>query len=199
MEFNLQGKKLNKLDKFVLEFCEIAKKVRVEYVIVSGYISILFGRARATEDVDILTQPLSYKKFVEFWKLLKKKKFYCINTDDVKEAYDEFFLKHLPLRFAKVGTFIPNIEMKKIKNKIDEMALDERIVVKIGPYRIFISPIELQIAYKLFLGSIKDLEDAKFLFEMFKESIDQKKMVELIKALNVNKKVVEEWLGIRLR
>ena len=42
-------KELNLLDKFVLEFVRILEK-HVNYVIVSGYVAILFGRARSTEE-----------------------------------------------------------------------------------------------------------------------------------------------------
>jgi len=42
------NKELNNLDKFVLDFISLLE----EYVIVSGYVSILLRRSRATEDVD---------------------------------------------------------------------------------------------------------------------------------------------------
>lgn len=62
MEFVGKGKirldrVLSELDERVLGFTRILEK-HVEYVIVSGYVSILFGRARATEDVDILIKEL---------------------------------------------------------------------------------------------------------------------------------------------
>lgn len=44
--------------------------------------------------------------------------------------------------------------------------------VIIGERSLFISSLELQIAYKLFLGSEKDIEDARFLFRLFAENID---------------------------
>jgi len=62
MKYDIQKKeigldrKLNQLDKFVLKFCNLLDK---NYVIVSGYVSILFGRSRGTEDVDLLIQKLS--------------------------------------------------------------------------------------------------------------------------------------------
>lgn len=51
-------KELNNLDKFVLEFTELLE----EYVVVSGYVSILFGRSRMTEDVDLLISPYAEKR-----------------------------------------------------------------------------------------------------------------------------------------
>ena len=47
-----------------------------------------------------------------------------------------------------------------------------------------ISPIELQIAYKLFLGSEKDIEDARHLYRLFKENLDQKLLMEFLLKLD---------------
>ena len=46
-------KELNKLDKFVIDFTSILNKLDIRYVIVSGYVAILFGRNRSSEDIDI--------------------------------------------------------------------------------------------------------------------------------------------------
>ncbi|MBU5688714.1 MAG: hypothetical protein KQA41_00585 [Candidatus Aenigmarchaeota archaeon] len=51
----LKNKKINNLDKFVIKFVKILEKY-TRYVIVSGYVSILFGRSRATEDIDIIVE-----------------------------------------------------------------------------------------------------------------------------------------------
>ena len=45
-------KEINELDKFVLKFVEVLQKHTL-YVIVSGYVAILLGRNRATDDIDI--------------------------------------------------------------------------------------------------------------------------------------------------
>lgn len=47
-------KELNDLDKFVVDFTSILNKLGINYVIVSGYVAILFGRNRTSEDVDII-------------------------------------------------------------------------------------------------------------------------------------------------
>jgi len=45
-------RELSELDCFTLDFIRILEK-HVNYVLVHGYVSILLGRARASEDVDI--------------------------------------------------------------------------------------------------------------------------------------------------
>ena len=63
-EIILDGKILNDLDKDVLEFIRIIKG---RYVIISGYVAIVFGRPRTTEDVDIFVEMKNFKEFDEFY------------------------------------------------------------------------------------------------------------------------------------
>ncbi|HLD41949.1 MAG TPA: hypothetical protein VJB06_02850 [archaeon] len=51
----------NELDKFVLDFIKILEK-HAKYVIVSGYVAILFGRSRGTEDIDMFIGRLAKEK-----------------------------------------------------------------------------------------------------------------------------------------
>jgi len=169
-------KVLNELDKLLLSFIRILEKY-FEYVVVAGYVSILFGRSRATEDIDILIREVNKKSFKKFWKEVNKK-FWCLNSNKENEAFN--ILKESALRFARKNEIIPNIEVKLCKKKIDFLTLKEKIEVKFSNKRsIFISPIEIQIAYKEeVLGSEKDLEDALHLREVFKERIDNNKIEE---------------------
>jgi hypothetical protein len=169
-------KVLNELDKLLLSFIRILEKY-FEYVVVAGYVSILFGRSRATEDIDILIREVNKKSFKKFWKEVNKK-FWCLNSNEENEAFN--ILKESALRFARKNEIIPNIEVKLCKKKIDFLTLKEKIEVKFSNKRsIFIFPIEIQIAYKEeVLGSEKDLEDALHLREVFKERIDNNKIEE---------------------
>ena len=53
-------------------------------------------------------------------------------------------------------------------------------------YNFFISPIEVEIPYKLYLGSEKDIEDALYLWEMFKNYVDKKRFQKFLKKLDVS-------------
>ena len=50
---------LTELDLFVRKFLDVLKKYS-DYLIVSGFVSISAGRARGTEDIDILV-PIYYR------------------------------------------------------------------------------------------------------------------------------------------
>ena len=71
-------RKLNDLDKFVLEFIKILEK-HSKYVIVSGYVSILLGRSRSTEDVDLLIPNMRFDDFKEIFEDLLSNGFECAN------------------------------------------------------------------------------------------------------------------------
>ena len=55
------NRELSELDKFALEFLSILKKY-TDYVIISGYVAILLGRTRATDDIDVFIKPISKPK-----------------------------------------------------------------------------------------------------------------------------------------
>lgn len=184
----LKNKKINNLDKFVIKFVKILEKY-TRYVIVSGYVSILFGRSRATEYIDIIVEK---KDLSEFFSHLEKKNYWLINAS-FNEANEN--IKYNAIRIAKKGKFIPNIELKIAKTDIEKIALSERIRVFLNSSSIYISPIELQIAYKLFLSSEKDIEDARHLFNIFSDKIKIEELKKMVEELKVEKKL--KYLGIK--
>jgi hypothetical protein len=185
---------LSSLDKFVFSFCSVLEKCKIKYVVVSGYVAIVFGRNRNTEDIDIISDKISFEKFKELWNALKKK-YICLNTEDVKSAYFDYLLKNISIRFSKRNEFIPNIEFKFVKDYIDNFTLSNAITLEINKNKIHISQLELQIAYKLKLDSDKDIEDAIFLYELFKSDINRKLLSKWINYFKINRSIVKELSG----
>ncbi|WP_461863162.1 hypothetical protein [Thermococcus sp.] len=91
----------------------------------------------------------------------------------------------MAVRVARGGEIIPNAKIKFSKDSIHAEALRNRLRVLFNDKTLYISPIELQIAYKLYLGSDKDYEDALFLYELFKEVTDGKRVKEYAKKPKV--------------
>jgi len=166
-------RELSDLDKFAIDFTDILKK-NIDYVIVSGYVAILLGRARASEDIDVIIPKIDFSTFKMLYSDLKKNNFYCINAEQESEVF-EYLKDNLAVRFAKNGTMIPNIEMKWAKNRFDELALENTIDVKIKKEKLCISHLELQIAFKeMVLKSPKDLDDANHIRDVAKDYLDSK-------------------------
>lgn len=181
----IDDKVLSKLDKFVLEFIKILQK-HMKYVVISGYVPILFGRTRGTEDVDIFIENIDKKTFVNFYKELIKNNYYFLNPENENGLY-EMLTENLGIRAAKKDTIIPNIEMKFIKDDIDLFTIESRVEVILNKkFKFFISPIEVEIPYKLYLGSEKDIEDAVHLWEIFKDNLDKKLMSRFMNELSVS-------------
>lgn len=198
MEFKNNGivsnKVLNELDKFTLRFIKLLEKY-ADYVIVSGYVSIILGRSRASEDVDLLIPKLEQSKFTELFNFLLVNNYECANTSISNEAYK--MLEDHAIRFFEKGKPIPNIEFKQISTDIQKYALKNRLKLIIKDEFLFISPLELQIAYKLSLmpdkgfediSSDKDFEDAMHIYKTFNEKLNIEKLMYFINLLNVKKK-----------
>lgn len=186
-KIGLDDKVLNGLDHLVLDFVSSLDKLQIRYVLVSGYVSILFGRNRTSEDVDMIVEKMDFAIFGELWDELHHE-FECLNTENVKEAYEKYLLTAHSARFSKKGAFIPNIEMKFPKDEMDVWTLGERTEVLLNNHhKLFISPLELQIPFKLFLGSEKDIEDARHLYGLFKDKIDLQLLREFNRKLKVER------------
>lgn len=182
-------KELNDLDKFTLDFISVLNKLNINYVLVSGYASILFGRSRSSEDIDMIIERLDYNKFKELWNKLYKE-FECLNTENPEDAYNNYLKHSHAIRFSRKNNFIPNIELKFPKIELDFWTLEQRKEVMLNKKRLFISPLELQIPFKLFLGkegNEKDIEDAKYLYELFKDKLN----LSLLKEFNRKLKIEE--------
>ncbi len=187
-------KRLNSLDKFALNFSSILKKLNIKYVLISGYVSILFGRARSSEDIDLIIEKLDAEKFHMFWKDVNKK-YNCINTSKEKEAYENYLLEKIPIRFSEKEKFIPNVELKFPENEIEKWVLKNSLLVVLNEKKIKISSIELQIAFKLFLGTEKDIEDAKYLFKIFNKKIDEERLNYFVDKMKVRNKFKRYFYG----
>ena len=190
----INQKEITILDKLVIKF--IGAMGKVDYVIVSGYIAIFFGRIRGTEDIDILLNKMGIKQVKELHTRLLKSGFEPVNNiENHKEAY-ELLSEGSSLRYAEKGTWAPNFELKFAKRPLEKLTLKSKMKVTLnGKYSMYMSPIELQVAFKLWLGSDKDYEDARYIYNIFVGYIDIRKLNGFISELNIKKEAVRKVLG----
>lgn len=181
-------KVLNDFDKFTLKFVKVLDKLRIAYVLISGYVALLFGRSRITEDIDVFIEKMNYTKFSKLWDELIKE-FDCINTDKAREAYYEYLNKGSAINFSIKNNFLPRMEVKFPKVDLDDWSLGNKKEVLINGEKLSISPLELQIAYKVWLGrkgNDKDIEDAKFLYNIFKKYLNNELLMSFVGKLNIS-------------
>ncbi|MBN1762033.1 MAG: hypothetical protein JW878_02985 [Methanomicrobia archaeon] len=182
-KITIETRVFSTLDEFVLDFNSLLENY-TDYVVVSGYVAILFGRARGTEDIDTIIRHMDNQDFATFYQQLREGGYYFLNPEDVDGLY-EMLEEGLRVRVAKEESIIPNIELKFVKDDFDRYALTNRLELVMGGRHLFISPIELQIPYKLYLGSDKDIEDAVYLWDIFKGEMDVSLLRRFMNALNV--------------
>lgn len=176
-------KQLTKLDLFVIDTLNIVSKY-TEYVLISGYVSIFFGRARATEDVDIFIGDISKEKFKELYDEAISKG-YEFNIDNSEELYKEYLMDDLSVNMWRKNLPLIRLEIKIAKKYSQKLSLKDKIKVFYNGGFFYFSPIEYQIGYKKsILKSEKDLEDARHLEIVFK---------------NLNKEVIEEYSKLVLK
>ncbi len=189
MEFTFSKNKIvfnrepTNLDKLVLRFVKILDKLNIRYVIISGYIAILFGRARNTIDVDMFVEKINEEKMRQWWNEIGKNGFECENASTPEDAMD-YLTNATAIRFFERPFREPNFEIKFPRDRSAFYSLDNRIEVLLEGEKLYTSELEMQIAYKLGMGSEKDVEDAIHTYTVFKEHLDKKLIIDHLRELN---------------
>ncbi len=88
---------------------------------------------------------------------------------------------------ARDGEMIPHLEVKFVDDEYDRASLKNRITAEITTVdtTLPIDPLEIQIAYKLYLSAQKDFEDAVHLYSMFGETLSTPEHQEWVTKLGV--------------
>jgi len=172
----------NILDKFAENFCEIVEK-HVKYIVVSGFVAISHGRSRATEDIDMIIERMSFNDFEKMHNELTRKGFICMQSSKIEDVYD-YLDKGDSIRYVEREDMLPpEMEVKFVKDEIDKLQIKERKKFIFTGLDIWFSSIEMNVAFKEeLLKSDKDMEDAKHLRIIYKEEISEKQ-IEHIKRM----------------
>lgn len=196
VEFKYDGKvlkfdkELSELDKLVIDFVELIKKSKIRYVIISGYVAIILGRSRTTEDIDIFIDKIDAETFRKFFGLATDNGYWTIDSESLDDAFDRL-QSSLSIRMAKIDTVIPNFEIKFPKKDTDYISLDKPLKVVVNDKQLLMSPLEIQIPFKVWLGSEKDIEDAMHIYELFGKKVNKGLMAGIAKELKIEKEMVK--------
>ena len=184
-------------DKVALEFAKILEDANIDYVLVAGYTAILFGRGRRSDDIDFILGRIGEYSFLRLCETARGAGFTLMQGDISSEEaarmlYHEYLALGYSIRFVYKDMILPNVEAKLAGTGLHRYALAHSITVLINKeFTVRISPLELQIAYKLYLGSDKDIGDAVFLYTLFKEAINNNELDLWCRKLRVNCNVLE--------
>ncbi len=173
----------NQLDELAIRFSKILGRFDIKHVYIAGYVSILAGRARSTEDVDVLIERIDEETADELAETLDEKGFWG-PTMPLTSMY-ELLDNGDNIWVAPEDQITPHLEVKFARDEFDRASLQNAITARIGDEAIPIGPLELQIAYKLHLSAQKDIEDAVHLYTLFEESLSLPRLEEWVTRLDV--------------
>jgi len=173
----------NRLDELAIEFSHVLDRFDIEHVYIAGYVSILAGRARSTEDVDVLIERIDEATSEKLATSLDESGFWgpampLTSMYEMLDNGDNIWV-------APEDQVTPHLEVKFARDEFDRGSLENAITARIGGEAISIGPLELQIAYKLHRGAQKDIEDAVHLYTLFEESLSVSRLEEWVARLDV--------------
>ncbi len=164
------------LSVFCKDFCDIIHKY-TKYIVVSGFFVISSGRSRATEDIDIIIEPVTLETFIPLHEELAKKGYQCFQSPNPKKIYNDYLKENIAVRYIKNEELIPSIEFKFARDELDEYQIKNRKKFDLTDVDVYFSNVEANIAFKEeLLKSPKDLADARHLRIVYSEIIDEKEI-----------------------
>ncbi len=173
------------LNNFVSDFVKVLDTLNINYIIVSGFVAISHGRSRGTEDVDIIIEKLSSKKFDDLNSGLIKANFECLQGKDASSLFEDYLNEDLSIRYVRKDSFVPEMEVKFAKDALDENQLKNKVKLPLTGLPFWFSSIETNIAFKEeLLKSEKDLEDARHLRVIYSEKINENEINKIKKLIH---------------
>ena len=173
----------NELDELAVEVSSVLDRLDIDHAFVAGYVAILAGRSRSTEDIDVILEPLSETRAAALADELRDAGFWgpAMPLDDLSTMLSD----GSNIRVAREDEVIPNVELKYATDEFDRESVDSAITARIGDKSLPIGPLELQIAYKLYLDTQKDFEDAAHLYVLFGETLSRPELERWVSELEV--------------
>ena len=174
----------NVLTSFIQDFVLILDKLKIQYIIVSGFVAISHGRSRGTEDIDMIIEKVSKEKFIEMNDELDKSGFEALQGVSGEELFEDYLEDRLSIRYVRKGEFLPEMELKMVQDELDEDQIKNRTKLPLTGLDFYFSTIETNLAFKEgLLKSPKDLADAKHLRIIYGKKVNEdevKRIKELI-------------------
>jgi len=176
----------NRLDELAVGFSEILSRFDIDHVFVAGYVAILAGRSRSTEDIDVFIERCSAERIDDLVAELEREGYWG-PAMPLSETYGNLS-NETNIWVAPDGEMTPHLEVKFPSDEFDDASLANAVDAHVGGHTVPIGPLELQIAYKLSLGGRTDLEDAAHLYTVFGETLSRDRLETWVERLDVEER-----------
>lgn len=177
------GREPNDLDDLASRFTAILDDEGIEHAYVSGYVAVLTGRSRATEDIDVLLEPLDADRVDALAARLADAGLW--GPAMPLDSMAEMLAGGDPVWVARDGEMVPHVEVKFVRDEFDRASLENAITAHVGDATLPVGPLELQVAYKLYLGTRTDFEDAVHIHALFEETLRDRELERWVEKLGV--------------
>jgi len=171
------------LDALVLDVVDILDSLDINYAVVSGYVAVLLGRSRATEDIDVIIERIDVETAASLATRLKDAGYWGAAMP-LNDLYDTL-ADDLVIRVAEDGHRVPNVELKFAHDRYSRISLRNTMRVCFNDDDLQIGSLELQIAYKLRMGAQKDFEDALYLYHLLGSTLNSSRLEAYVEDLGV--------------
>lgn len=171
------------LDELAIGFSRVLDQLGIDHVFVAGYVAFLAGRARSTAAVDVLIEPLDEPTAAAVATKLTTEGYWGLTVP--LDAIHGLLVNDDPTWITPADQVAPQLKLRPAQDALDRAALSHAITADIGGDVLPISPLELQIAYMLSLGSQTDLEDAVYLHTLFAETLTSAQLEAWVERLGV--------------
>lgn len=179
----------NQLDELILDVVEVFENLGIDYAVVSGYVAVLLGRSRGTEDIDVIVERFGEETADALVRELTEAAYWraAMPLDDMYATLSD----DLIVRVAEDGHRVPNVELKFAHDRYSRLSLRNTVDVNFNDGTIKIGSLELQIAYKLRMGAQKDFEDALYLWHLLDSTLNTDTLESYVEDLGVEEEYDE--------
>lgn len=171
----------NPFQRFITLCIRALNKSEIDYVLIGGVIVSIYGRPRSTMDIDVIIEH-NMEKVAKLEENLRKESL-VVGENEIKGAL---------LEGSHCSVFdnetILRLDIKTPTRKLEEEALQNRIILTIFNEETFIQIPEEIIIAKLLYGSDQDIDDAYSIILRLKKELNYK----LLRRLAERESVIEE-------
>jgi len=175
---------LNELDELALSCSSILNDLDIRHVFVSGYVALLAGRARSTEDIDVILERVGDSTLDQLVERLTHAEMWgpAMPLETITDLGDG------QIWVARADEMVPRLEVKFVGDRFDRASLENRIPARLTEVEetLPIGPLELQIAYKLWMTGDRDFEDALYLYDLLGETLSIGELEDWVAELDVH-------------
>lgn len=180
-------RELSEFDRRAFAFFDLLDEVGIDYLVVSGYLLLLTGRQRMTEDVDLILSLQTSDRLDELVTRLGEEG-YVANPPPLDRLPE--FIEEGHVGVHAKGARVPTFDLSLGDTQIERDAFADSLSVEVSGQTLHVTPFEQQIAYKLSMlhdpsdHTAMDFLDALHLYRLFEDQLDMDSLRNYVHRLN---------------